>query len=252
MQGVRQNKAGGRVTVRMILLFAVTVAAAIIIMQYNSYAQLRDELLQGSIQSRQQLNQIVNVLPRQGAFSEQLTELTRRYDALRQQIPVEPELEPFQRVLNEMFREKDLEVKAERVARYSRPFYQELRLSYSIKGSVKDVQQVFTRLQQQPRLVIGEGAVKESFENTGLVFTIFSVPPSAIEPNPTPACLAAKEGVWLPLLKQRLDSLYDNYMRTCQAVLDNEALYRDIQRYRYLSSEVEFLEKVRSSITGAS
>lgn len=252
MQGVRQNKAGGRVKVRMILLFAVTAAAVIIILQYNSYAQLRDELLQGNIQSRQQLNQIVNVLPRRGAFSEQLTELTRRYDALRQQIPAEPELEPFQRVLNEMLREKGLEVKAERVARYRRPFYQELRLSYSIKGSVKDVQKIYTRLQEQPRLVIGEGAVKESFENTGLVFTIFSVTPSAIEPNPTPACLAAKEGVWLPLLKQRLDSLYDNYMRTCQAVLDNEALYRDIQRYRYLSSEVEFLETVRNTITASS
>jgi hypothetical protein len=236
----------------MIVFFAVIVAAAIIIMQYSSYAQQRDELLEGSIKSRQQLNQIVNVLPRREAFTEQLTELTRRHDALRQQIPAEPQLDTFQRGLEEMFRTKGLEVRAERAARLSRPFYQELRLSYSVKGSVSKVQQVFTELQKQPRVVIGSGPVRESFENTGLTLSIFSAPPKAEEQIVVPECLAAREGVWLPLMKDKLASLYDNYIRTCRAVIDNGELFRDIQRYRYLSGEVEFLEGIRRSIIGAS
>jgi hypothetical protein len=235
----------------MILFFAVIVAAAIILLQYSSYAQQRDKLLEGSIKSRQQLNQIVNVLPRREAFTEQLNELKRRHDALRQQIPAEPQLDTFQRGLEEMLKAKGLEVRADRAARLSRPFYQELRLSYSIKGSVSSVQQVYTELQKQPRVVIGPGPARESFESTGLVFSIFSAPPKGEERIVVPECLAAQEGVWLPLLTDKLASLYDNYVRTCRAVIDNGELFRDIQRYRYLSEEVQFLETVRSSITGS-
>jgi Tfp pilus assembly protein PilO len=251
MQSVRQNMAKGRVTLRMMIVFAILVAGAIFVEQYRSYLQQRDALEYNNALNRQRLDRIVNTLSRQDEFTKQLSTVEQRYTALRQQLPAEPQLEEFQRGVEKLLKEKGLGVQAKRVARYSRPFYQEIRLAYSIKGGVNAVQEVLAQLHKQPRLVLSTGAEKESFEFTGLVLSIFSIPPKGPERILEPTCLTPPQDVWLPLLKGKLASLYENYAKTCRAVMDSRALYRDIQRYRFLNEEVLFLEHVLTTITAS-
>lgn len=251
MWSVQQNTAEGRARLKLVIFLFVLLAGAIVFQQYSAYLKQSNSLAQNNELSRQRLNMIVDVIPEQEAFRKKLAVVTKRYDTLRRLLPAEEQLDSFKRGVNELIEAKGLKVDAERVTQYSRPFYHEIRLSYSLKGSGKAVQQVFAKVKREPRLVLSTGPEKDSFENTGLALSIFSVPPKEEENKEDLDCHAKPQGVWFPFLKEELAALYDVYLLSCKTVLEHEALYRDIRRYRYLSEEVQYLETVRDTIVNS-
>jgi len=238
-----------KVTLALILSFAALILFAITFQQYSSYLKQRGNLLLSDEQNRQLLKEIEQGASQQETLSRQLAEVSQRYDTLRQQLPSELQLDDFKRQLEGRFKAKGLKVLAQREAHYSRPFYREVRLSYSLKGSVKAVQQVLAQIKKQPRLVVSSGAEKESDENTGLTISIFSVQQEEEQRVAIPECLGEPEGVWFPSLKEELALLYSDYSRTCSELTERAEFHRDMQHYRHLKEAVLYLEHIRDSLT---
>jgi Tfp pilus assembly protein PilO len=238
-----------KVTLSLFLSVTVLVVTVVGVLQYNSYFNQRYQLLQQDEENRRLLKAIEPVRQRQELFYRELAETRLRYDDLRRQIPAELQLEAFKRQLERQFQKRGLAVLAQREARYNRPSYQEVKLSYSLKGHVSSVQQVVKHFRTQARLVISSGAEKESDKNTGLALSVFSAPIEEPVVVTIPAFIDEPEDTLLPFLNEELGVLYEDYFRTCRVLEESKDVYRDMQQYRHLSESVQQLEKIRDSLT---
>jgi hypothetical protein len=236
-------------TIVIITSLAAVAAVTVTFQQYSRYSDYLNILLQSDSKNRALRQQLEEVLPQQDAFMKQLAAAQERYQDLRRQLPSELMLDKFKASFEGILAQRKLKVLAQREARYNRPLYQEVRLSYSIKGSESAVQRALTQLRKQERLIVSDGAKKESDENSGLVLSIFSVPAEQVTLLSMPNCLEPPRDIWFPLLQQELMPLYQDYLRDCEALQQDSGLYQDMQRYRQLSEQLLFLENVRKRLT---
>lgn len=238
--------------VKVVLSVVVSVFAllgiAVVAQQYNAYFNQRQQLLQGDEQNRRLLQTIEPIRDRQAAFSHELEALSQRYESLRRQIPVEMQLDTFKKQLGEQYSKSGLKVLAQREARFNRAAYEEVRLSYSLKGNTAGVQQVVRYLQSLPRLVVIKGPQKESKENTGLIISIFSVKAVADETVELPKCIEKPDALLFPFLNDEIDLLFSDYQRTCDEIEKHIALHNDMQRHQRLGTSVRKLEQIRGSL----
>lgn len=243
--------AGVTVKLRRILLLLVVVAAAVSYQQYNRYLEWRKQLQQEAAAFSVSLAKIDEAKGEGVAFSQRLEAVVQRYDTLRGELPGSMNLEDFSRSLERLLAERGIEVLAQREAHHYRSLYQEVRLSYSLRGSVQAVQRVLAVLQEQPRLVLSDGPREESRKNTGLQLSVYSVPldePSALS---VPECISEPGDLYLPYLTNLLQPVYQDYLDSCRKVSDEGELYLDIQRYQQLASAVNRLSSIRTAIIQA-
>lgn len=237
-----------KVALTLFFLFIALVLFAVTYQQYNTYLTQRSRILQGDESNRRLNQQIEALLPEREAFAKRFSEVTQKRDYLRKALPSKMQLDKFKAEVEKQLEARKLKVLAQREAMYNRRLYHEVRLIYSIKGSVTTVKQAYHRLNKQPRLMLRKGPEKESKDTTGLQVSIFSVPPREELPLQSITCVGGPQGVWIPLLKDELELLYSDYNRSCQALLDYSDLYHDMQRIKQLDEEVAYLKKVRRTI----
>jgi len=237
-----------KVALTLFFLIIALVLFAVTYQQYNTYLTQRSRILQGDESNRRLLQRIEALLPKRAAFAKRFSQVSHRREYLRKALPPEMQLDEFKAGVEKQFEARKLKVLAQREAMYSRSLYHEVRLIYSLKGSVTTVKQAYRQLNKQPRLMIRKGPEKESKETTGLQISIFSVPAFEEAPLKTITCAGGPQGVWFPPLKDELAQLYSTYNRTCTALQENRDLYRDMQRIKQLDKEVAHLEAVRRTI----
>lgn len=237
-----------KVALTLFFLFIALVLFAVTYQQYNTYLTQRSQILQGDESNRRLYLQIEALLPEREAFTKRYSKVSLRRDYLRKALPIKMQLDEFNAGVERQFKASKLKVLAQREAHYSRPLYREVRLIYSIKASVSTVKRAYFRLNKQPRLMIRNGPEKESKETTGLQISIFSVPPIEEAPLKRIGCADEPQGVWVPILRDELAQLYDDYSHTCKALLEYQGLYHDMQHIKQLEKEVTYLEEVRRTI----
>lgn len=237
-----------KIALTLFFLSVALVVFAITYQQYDNYLTQRSRILQGDESNRRLNQEIEALLPEREAFAKRFSEVSQRRDYLRKALPSKMQLDKFKAGMEQEFKANKLKVLAQREARYSRRLYHEVRLIYSIKGSVTTVKRAYRQFNKQPRLMLRKGPEKESKETTGLQVSIFSVSPIEQPPLKTITCVGEPQGVWIPLLKDELTQLYSDYSRNCQALLKHSDLYHDMQRIKQLDEEVAYLKKVRRTI----
>lgn len=240
-----------RVVFKRILILILLVVAALVYQQYSLYIERRDTLVRADVENRLALVKIDKVTRQQKDFSGQLDALEKQYEFLRQQLPPQMELGAFKQKLASLFASYGIEVLAQRDAQHYRSLYKEIRLSYSLKASMRTVQRVMREVNKGPRLVLSKGPQRQSLKNVGLILSIFSVPEEVQGKIVTPECESRIEKLYIPYLKQELEPVYRDYLQTCQTLSleQNAARYRDIQRYQQLQSAVLRLETIRKTLT---
>lgn len=235
-------------TLTLIVVLIVLGVSALLLQQYSTYFNERRILLKSDDENRLLLKKIEDVLPQKAELSKQLTDITDHYETLRQELPVEMQESKFKREIEEIFKAMHLTILAQRELRYSRPTYNEVKLVYSIKGKLDIVQQALNQIKKQTRIVVSNGPEKDSKESTGLEISIFSVMPDEKAKLETVECLSSPHSVWLPVLKDELLQIYQDYNQTCQVLVNSADFYADMQRYHQLNESVLYLENIRDSI----
>jgi hypothetical protein len=239
-----------RVVFKRVLILILLLVAALMYHQYSLYIERRDRIVQADVENLRALAKIDSVLKREQEFSSDLAALTERHEQLRQQLPTQMGLDDFKQELATLYAKYDIEVLAQRDAPHYRSLYKEMRLSYSLKASMRHVEQVMNELKKRPRLVLSNGPQRQSLKNIGLTLSIFSVPEEVQINIKIPKCMSRTENLFIPYLRQELEPVYNDYIQTCQTLVleQNSALYQDIQRYQQLQEDVQRLETIRNTL----
>ena len=101
--------------------------------QYDTYLKFRKQLVKYDSENRTLMLKIEEVKSRQSDFSAQYAAVTQKYDRVRQQLPDDMRLTDFKKEIDKIFADEGVIVVVQREAHYTRSYYSEVRLNYSLK-----------------------------------------------------------------------------------------------------------------------
>lgn len=238
-------------TLKKLTLLLGIVLLAGVYQQYDVYHQFSKKIVAHDAVNRQQLIKLERMKTQKDEFYAKLKDVRNNYDVMVSQLPDAMRLQDFRKNLDHAFEEEGIKILVQREAHYSRSSYNEVRLTYSLKADMDEVQRIIDALANEERLVTIDNPRDEGNRTVSLGLSIYSRKNAYdIEPHGV-RCLTIPGNLLLPFFVSEIEPLYTEYLHTCQALSDNDELNKDIQRYEKMLTAYQELASVRDSIVSA-